>query len=68
MRISDFYLSEVVLICDYVMKTTETSHRQNIRAKGLIKKIKRFMEKTGNLESVYDKIKEEQNRGVLFKD
>ena len=40
MRISDYYLSEVLLLCEWVIKNTETSNRQNIRAKSLIKRVK----------------------------
>ena len=68
MRISDFYLSEVVQLSDWVMKQTGPSHREHRRAIGLLKRIKRFVYGTDRLEKINRLINEDKNRGVLFQD
>tara|TARA_B100000927_G_C16399521_1_gene442770 strand:- start:507 stop:770 length:264 start_codon:yes stop_codon:yes gene_type:complete len=67
MRISDYYLSEVLLLCEWVIKNTETSNRQNIRAKSLIKRVKRFVNTAGHLNEINGHIKEDRNRATLDK-
>jgi len=68
MRISDFYLSEVVQLSGWVMKQTGPSHREHRRAIGLLKRIKRFVYGTDRLEKINRLINEDRNRGVLFQD
>lgn len=68
MRISDFYLSEVVQLSDWVMKQTGPSHREHRRAIGLLKRIKRFVYGTDRLDKINRLINEDRNRGVLFQD
>ena len=67
MRISDYYLSEVLLLCDWTIKNTEQSHRQNIRAKSLIKRIKRFVNTAGHINEINDHIKQDNERATLEK-
>lgn len=68
MRISDYYLSQVVQLSNWVMKQTGPSHREHIRAIGLLKRIKRFVYGTDRLEKINRLINEDKNRGVLFND
>ena len=67
MRISDYYLSEVLLLCEWVIKNTETSNRQNIRAKSLIKRVKRFVNTAGHINEINDHIKQDNERATLEK-
>ena len=68
MRMSDFYLSEVLRISECVIQNTNSSHSQNMRAKRLIKRVMKFVNKTGNIQSVNGYIKQDEERAVLFKD
>ena len=68
MRISDYYLKELVQLSNWVIDNTETSHREHRRAIGLIKRVKRFIYGTDKTNEINRLINEEQERGVLFKD
>ena len=68
MRISDYYLKELVQLSNWVIDNTETSHREHRRAIGLIKRVKRFIYGTDKTNEINRLINEEQQRGVLFKD
>jgi hypothetical protein len=68
MRISDYYLKELVQLSNWVIDNTETSHREHRRAVGLIKRVKRFIYGTDKTNEINRLINEEQQRGVLFKD
>ena len=53
--------------CEWVIKNTKTSNRQNIRAKSLIKRVKRFVNTAGHLNEINGHIKEDRNRATLDK-
>jgi len=65
MRISDYYLSEVVQLSYFVMKETEPSHREHRRAISILKRIKRFVYGTDKTEKINRLINEDQQRGTL---
>ena len=68
MRMSDFYLSEVLRMSEWVIQNTNSSHSQNIRAKRLIKRVMKFVNETGHIQSVNDYINEDKSRARLFDD
>ena len=68
MRMSDFYLSEVLRMSEWVIQNTNSNHSQNMRAKRLIKRVIKFVNQTGHSQSVNDYIKQDEKRAVLFKD
>ena len=68
MRLSDYYLGQLILICNWVKDNTETNHREHRRAIELVKRVKIFVYGTDRTLEINNLIKEEQERGVLFKD
>ena len=46
MRMSDYYLAETMKLCEWTIQHTDPTHKQNIRAKGLIHRIMRFINET----------------------
>ena len=68
MRMSDFYLSEVLRLSEWVIKNTNSNHNQNLRAKRLTKRVMKFIEQTGHTQSVMTYINEDRNRARLFDD
>jgi len=61
MRISDYWLVEVVNQCRWIMKETDSIHSQNIRSKKILERISKYLNQVGRINS----IKEETKRGVL---
>ncbi len=64
MRINNDYLKEVLLICEWVIKETDSSNIQNIRAKKITSRIVKFLKQTGNY-SVMTNLKKEKERITL---
>ena len=65
MRISDYWLVEVVNQCRWIMKETDSSHSQNIRSKKILERISKYLNQVGRINSIKEKLKEESERGVL---
>ena len=53
---------------EWVIQNTNSNHKQNLRAKRLIKRIMKFVNQTGHSHSVNEHIKEDKERAVLFTD
>lgn len=68
MRMSDFYLSEVLRMSEWAIQNTNSSHSQNIRAKRLIKRVMKFINETGHIQLVNNYINEDKSRARLFDD
>ena len=68
MRMSDFYLAETLRLSEWVIQNTNSNHKQNLRAKRLIKRIMKFVNQTGHTQSVNEYIKQDKERAVLFED
>ena len=68
MRMSDFYLGEVLRLSEWVIDNTNSNHSQNARAKRLIKRVMKFVNQTGHIQSVNEYIKQDKERAVLFED
>ena len=67
MRISDYWLLEIVQQCQWILKETETNsnHTQNIRAKKILERVRRFLTQVGRGKDFREKLIEEKNRGTL---
>jgi len=65
MRISDYWLVEVVNQCQWILKGTDSSHSQNIRSKKILERISKYLNQVGRINSIKEKLKEESERGVL---
>ena len=53
-------------MCRYVIENTEKLHTENIRARGLINRITKFVKQTGREKQVSNYIKQDEERAVLF--
>ena len=66
MRISDYWLLEVVVQCQWIFKETNSNHTQNIRAKNILERVRRFLNQVGRGDDFRNRLHEEEhNRGVL---
>ncbi len=65
MRISDYWLLEVVQQCQWILKETDSSHTQNIRSKKILERVRRFLTLVGRGKDFREKLIEEKNRGTL---
>ena len=65
MRISDYWLLEIVQQCQWILKETDSSHTQNIRAKKILERVRRFLTQVGRGTDFRNKLQEEKNRGTL---
>jgi hypothetical protein len=64
MRINDDHLKEILLMCEWIIKETDSSNIQNIRAKKITSRIVKFLKQTGNY-SVMTNLKKEKERITL---
>ena len=65
MRISDYWLLEVVVQCQWILKETNSNHTQNIRAKKILERVRRFLNQVGRGKEFRENLQENLNRGVL---
>ena len=65
MRISDYWLLEVVQQCQWVLKETDSNHTHNIRAKKILERVRKYLNQVGRINNFKSKLQEENNRGVL---
>ena len=65
MRISDYWLLEIVQQCQWILKETDSSHTQNIRSKKILERVRRFLTQVGRGKDFREKLIEEKNRGTL---
>ena len=65
MRISDYWLLEVVVQCQWILKETNSNHTQNIRAKNILERVRRFLNQVGRGKEFRENLQENLNRGVL---
>ena len=47
MRISDYWLLEVVQQCQWVLKETNSNHSQNYRSKKILDRIRKYLNQVG---------------------
>ena len=65
MRISDYWLLEVVQQCQWILKETDSNHTHNIRAKKILERVRKYLDQVGRGTDFRSKLQEENNRGVL---
>ena len=65
MRISDYWLLEVVQQCQWILKETDSNHTQNIRSKKILERVRKYLNQVGRINNFKSKLQEESNRGVL---
>ena len=65
MRISDYWLLEVVQQCQWILKETDSNHTHNIRAKKILERVRKYLNQVGRINNFKSKLQEENNRGVL---
>ena len=65
MRISDYWLLEVVQQCQWILKETDSNHIQNIRSKKVLERVRKYLNQVGRGTDFRNKLEEENNRGVL---
>ena len=65
MRISDYWLLEVVVQCQWILKETNSNHTQNIRAKNILERVRRFLNQVGRGKEFRENLHENLSRGVL---
>jgi len=65
MRISDYWLLEVVQQCQWVLKETNSNHSQNYRSKKILDRIRKYLNQVGRGQEFKQSLREENNRGVL---
>ena len=65
MRISDYWLLEVVQQCKWILKETDSNHTQNIRSKKILERVRKYLNQVGRGTDFRNKLEEENNRGVL---
>ena len=47
MRISDYWLLEVVQQCKWILKETDSNHTQNIRSKKILERVRKYLNQVG---------------------
>jgi len=65
MRISDYWLIEVVQQCKWIMQETDSNHSQNIRSKKILERVTKYLNQVGRGKEFRENLQENLNRGVL---
>ena len=63
-KISHFYMNEIVRLCLYTIKTTNETNLQHQRSERILERIQKYLIQTGKNKEYFEQVKEE-NRGVL---
>ena len=65
MRISDYWLLEVVQQSKWILQETDSNHTQNFRSKKILDRVRKYLNQVGRINNFKSKLQEENNRGVL---
>ena len=66
MRLSDYWLLEVVQQCQWILKETDSNHTQNFRSKKILERVRKYLNQVGRGTDFNNRLHEEENnRGVL---
>ena len=63
-KISHYYMSEIVRLCLYTIKKTDDTNLQNIRSKKILARIQKYLIQTGKNKEIFEKY-DEQPKGRL---
>ena len=58
-KISHYYMNEIVRLCLYTIKTTDETNLQNIRSKKILARIQKYLIQTGKNKEIFEKYNEE---------
>jgi len=58
-KISHYYMSEIVRLCLYTIKKTDSNNLQNIRSKKILARIQKYLIQTGKNKEIFEKYNEE---------
>ena len=58
-KISHYYMGEIVRLCLYTIKTTDETNLQNIRSKKILARIQKYLIQTGKNKEIFEKYNEE---------
>ena len=59
-KISHYYMNEIVRLCLYTIKNTNSNNLQNIRSKKILERIKKYLIQIGKNEEIFKKYKDEK--------
>ena len=65
MRMSDYWLLEVVQQSKWILKETDSNHTQNYRSKKILERVRKYLNQVGRGTDFRNRLQEEHNRGVL---
>ena len=58
MRISDYWLLEVVQQCQWILKETDSNHTQNIRSKKILERVRKYLNQVGRGDDFRNRLHE----------
>ena len=64
-KISHYYMSEIVRLCLYTIKKTDDTKLQNIRSKKILARIQKYLIQVGKNKEIFENYKEEEPKGRL---
>ena len=63
-KISHYYMNEIIRLCLYTIKNETTDTLQEVRAKKILQRVDKYLIQTGKNKEIFEKYKEEKS-GVL---
>jgi len=65
-KISHFYMSEIVRLCLYTINKTDEQNLQYLRSLRILERIQKYLIQTGKNKEYFEQVKtENENKGVL---
>ena len=64
-KISHYYMNEIVRLCLYTIKNEKTNPLQEVRARKILKRVDKYLTQTGKNKEFIEKYKGTQTPGVL---
>ena len=58
-KISHYYMSEIVRLCLYTIKKTDDTNLQNERSRRILERIQKYLIQTGKNKEIFEKYNEE---------
>ena len=58
-KISHYYMSEIVRLCLYTIKKTDDTNLQNERSRRILARIQKYLIQTGKNKEIFEKYNEE---------
>ena len=64
-KISHYYMNEIVRLCLYTIKNEKTDNLQEVRARKILDRIDKYLIQTGKKKEFLERFKGKETRGVL---